>query len=190
MNGENTAIANGVATSAKLLAVEYNHRDHCGPVLDYGTGMGRNLRWLISKGVRVVGTDLDSQIERQKERIKDLPVFSAYDLPEHHYELILCSFVLNVIQEDSVKLSVLQDINRLLAGDGMIFLELRRKWDIDHIKCAEPCGDGVLCKRGYQEYVKPEKLERLASQAGLTICSVINNGLKYIVTLTRKGNTI
>ena len=186
MGNANSAINRGVATSAKMLVEEYAG----GMVLDYGAGTGRNLRYMLNEGVAAEGIETEEQLFRSGDKLEGLPVSTRDTLGDKKYQLILCSFVLNVIPEDTEKLFVLQDISDHLAEGGKVFLELMRRTDTLKAKTKKPYGDGWMSRRGYQEYVHPDKLLFLVDKAGLQIDSYCENGVKYIVTLTRKETTI
>ena len=93
---------------------------------------------MLNEGVAAEGIETKEQLFRSGDKLEGLPVSTRDTLGDKKYQLILCSFVLNVIPEDAEKLFVLQDISNHLADGGKVFLELMRRTDTLKAKTKKP----------------------------------------------------
>jgi len=84
-------------------------------ILDYGCGRGGDLKHLKSNGHSVHGYD---------------PHWGPKELIDKEYNTILCTYVLNVLQEDEADY-VVSDIERRLAPGGTAFITVRRDISVD-----------------------------------------------------------
>jgi ATP adenylyltransferase len=84
-----------------------------GRVLDFGCGLGEDLRFLQLKGLDAIGFD---------------PHYAS-DYPIGRFDTILCSYVLNVLLPEE-QVAVLMAISELLNPHGKAFYAVRR--DIKH----------------------------------------------------------
>jgi len=80
-----------------------------GKVLDYGSGLGADARFLRSKGYEV--TEYDP--------------YYAPEYPAQRYDTILCSYVLNVLLPEEQSL-VLMAVSELLQPTGQAYFSVRR----------------------------------------------------------------
>lgn len=175
-NPENTAIATRYSKSAELVANESKDKK----VLDYGCGLGRNIKYIKenSRALQIDGTEIKAQLikaRKNHDKLRELGcvIDSSEKIKDSHYDLILNSHVLNVIESDEVKKSVLKDIYKKLKKGGKAFIEVRTKKDVEGAKSKEKYGDGWKIKKGnsftYQEGITKEKMRRLLLSAGFTI---------------------
>lgn len=84
-------------------------------ILDYGSGKGVDLLHLKNCG-------------------KDAHGYDPYYLsvrPKIKFDLILCTYVLNVIRNEKERLAVVTDISSLLKGSGVAFISVRRDLEKD-----------------------------------------------------------
>lgn len=191
-NPENTAIDTNNSTTAEMI-VKAITKDM--PVIDYGCGTGRNMRYIIEKtGATVDGTDIPEQLEKEKGKHDELratgSIITNNDLiPDNYYKVALNSHVLNVIESDGVKQFVVNDIYKKLTDGGKAYIEVRTKKDVEGAKTKEAHGDGwkIKCKGGYtyQEGISKEKMQRLLTNAGFKIEKHIFNSSKHIVVAVK-----
>lgn len=144
---ENTAIVNGVSKSA--LEVEKIYAPGF-IVLDYGAGKLRNSNYLLSKDVLVHILDTPYQLERTNPQIlaKYEKVYNTNDEICCKYNIVLCSFVLNVIPEQQIRYNIVRKCNNILTTDGIFVLEVRRGRGIMENKNLEPYNDGFIVGKG------------------------------------------
>jgi len=175
---ENTAINSGVAKSVKdFTNLDFIKKD--GQVLDYGAGKLRNAKYLLDKGFSVSILETEEQIRRLKARYgEDIfkpyeGVFSPQRLPSSKYSLIICAFVLCVLQGKIDRLNMVQNIYNLLEEDGVAIIETRTEKCILNAKFIEPYKDGYLIgKNKVKTFQKPyteDELKNLFVENGIEI---------------------
>ena len=189
---ELTAISTKHSKSARMIA---NLMTDDSTILDYGCGTGRNMAYLLEQGAHCLcGTDIPEQLKAQEAKHNALREKGCLIMDSAYYasnsiDLILCSHVLNVIESDSVKQNVVNDIADLLAKGGKAIIEVRTAHDIESAKTKEACGNGYAIKKGsaytYQEAISKAKLEDLCKNAGLKIVDHICNSSKHIITVEK-----
>ena len=185
---ELTAISINNSKGAEILKEKISPMDK---VLDYGCGTGRNMEYMHHDlGGEIHGTDTPKQLEKEvnkHDKLRDLGMtIEASELLENgFYDYVLNSFVLNVIESDDVKKSVLEDIHKKLKNNGEAIIEVRTKRDVESAKTKEPYKDGWKIKRGskftYQEAITKEKMIDLVTSVGLKIKEHIFNSNNHIV---------
>ena len=183
---ELTAIATGVAQSAKMIE---KMADTSAKILDYGCGLGRNINYLKNNGFDVEGCDTPTQVARIKDKV-DFKVTTSETLKNNRmeYDYILCSHVLNVV-EDDVKKYILEDIILLLKDNGKAVIQVRTANDVEKAKNKIPHGDGWLIKKGtdftYQEGISKEKMVDLVETIGFEVIDHKFNKSVHIITLKK-----
>jgi len=140
----NTAIARKKA-SAPLRYLEEKGLLR-GSILDYGCGKGADYNHLCKVGYKSMAYD---------------PYWRPTDLAGLKFDTILCTYVLNVVGEDSGS-EIINSIKSLLNKDGQAFLSVRR--DIKK--------DGKT-SRGFQRNVKLD-LEVVKEAGGYCIYRLSN----------------
>lgn len=119
-------------------------------VLDYGAGTLRNSAYLAKEGFRVYAADLPSQVERILEMAdcRGLAGVLADDqLQDSHLgvDLVLSSYVLNIIPDGSEKCHYLENIVLNLRPEGYLLVEVRCRLQAGH--CSGDCTEGHRCPR-------------------------------------------
>lgn len=191
-NPENTAIDTNFSSSAAMMLPNLKENT---TVLDYGCGTGRNMKFLLEKSDAIIcGTDIDAQLEKQKEkhnilREKGCIIDSSEKIKDNQFKYVLNSHVLNVVESDEVKQFIVGDIYSKLEKGGKAFIEVRTKKDVENAKTKQPYGSGwkIKCKGGftYQEGISKEKMISLLSNVGFTIEKHIFNNSKHIVIASK-----
>jgi hypothetical protein len=156
---EKTAISHGVAKSAWLIAEEIPTGSH---VLDYGAGRLRNTHFLLQKGydVSILETRLQLENLAHQDLSKLQDVYCVDDNITRQFQVILCSFVLNVIPEPVVRSHILKRCHDLLNLSGKLFVEVRKKREILNNKHKLEHGDGyVIGNREIKTFQKPFEKE-------------------------------
>lgn len=194
-NAENTAIDTKHSKSADEIVEMVKDGNK---VLDYGCGTGRNIRYIIENTNNVItdGTDIVEQLEKQYDkhdilRKKGVCIDVSSNIKNNYYNYVLCSHVLNVIESDDIKLTVLQDIHNKLVNNGIAIIEVRTKNDVEGAKTKEKYGNGYKIKKGnsftYQEVITKEKMENLVNQVSdFNILKHICNSSKHIIVLEKQ----
>ena len=189
ITSEATCINSGISHCTKKIAEIYNSNIN---VLDYGCGTGRNMWYLIGSKYNLHGCDTIAQLKKQKYnhdelREKGCVIETSKNLPNDFYNVVLCSFVLNVIESDDLKKEILKDLLDKQKRFGITYLEVRTKSDILKTKNKERYKDGFLVSKGkiltYQEPITFEKLENLVNSVGYHINTHICNTTKHYATL-------
>ena len=192
-NAENTAIDTKHSKSADEIVEMVKDGNK---VLDYGCGTGRNIRYIIKNTNNVItdGTDIIEQLEKQHDKHDILRKEGVYidvsnNIKNNYYNYVLCSHVLNVIESDDIKLTVLQDIHNKLVNNGIAIIEVRTKNDVESAKTKEKYGNGYKIKKGnsytYQEAISKQKMEELVNQVGFNTLKHICNSSKHIIVLEK-----
>ncbi len=81
-----------------------------GTVLDFGCGLGTDVRFLQSKRVKVKGYD---------------PYYYQPEYPNETFDTILCNYVLNILLPEE-QAHVLMAVSELLKPDGKAYYTVRR----------------------------------------------------------------
>ena len=99
-----------------------------GEALELGVGMGRNIPFLLERGLYVTGVDLsDVAIKKLREQYGSQGRFEIQDvrsfpIPPSHYTLIVCSMVLSYL--DDAELAVIAErIKQGLKPGGCLFIK-------------------------------------------------------------------
>lgn len=189
---ELTAISTKHSKSAEMIAKLMTDDS---TILDYGCGTGRNMTYLLEQGAySLCGTDIPEQLKAQEAKHSELMeqgclIMESFYYAKNSFDLILCSHVLNVIEDDSVKQMVVKDIADLLAEGGKAVIEVRTAHDVESAKTKEAYKAGWLIKKGsaytYQEALSKDKLENLCTSAGLKVVNHICNSSKHIVVVEK-----
>ena len=123
IKSENTAITNGVCASLKKYVARF---DKNVKILDWGCGKLRNSLYLLNLGYDVSILDTEEQIIRiDKKIIKNFKTF--INNTDEKFDLILNSFVLNVISDIEIRNNVITNIYNSLNNDGYAIFEVRRE---------------------------------------------------------------
>lgn len=154
--------------------------DKAKDILDYGCGLGRNIKYLLQNtNCFVDGCDTEEQVKNINKDMEKMEYFknqattiTTSDKLENKYDFILNSHVLNVVLDD-VKKIIVDDMYRLLKNNGKAVIQVRTESDVASAKTKEKYGDGWLIKKGknttYQEGITKEKMNELLTGAGFKI---------------------
>ena len=196
-NVENTAIDTKHSKSASKIVEMIKEGNKLGDkLLDYGCGTGRNIRYIMDKTNNIIidGTDIIEQLKKQHDkhdilRKKGVYINVSNNIKNNYYNYVLCSHVLNVIESDDIKLTVLQNIHNKLVNNGIAIIEVRTKNDVESAKTKEKYGNGYKIKKGnsftYQEAITKEKMETLVKNAGFEILEHIFNASNHIIIIRK-----
>ncbi|HJV66121.1 MAG TPA: class I SAM-dependent methyltransferase [Geomonas sp.] len=132
---------------------------HLHSVLDYGAGTLRNSAYLAKEGFRVYAADIPSQVERilrMADCLRLAGVLADDQLPDSNLgvDLVLSSYVLNIIPDGSEKSQYLENIVLNLRPEGYLLIEVRCRPEFDH--CTNCCSEGHRCPRCIKTYSHQE----------------------------------
>lgn len=162
---EKTAITNGTSKSAKLIVHDFSCKSTTLNVLDFGSGKLRNSKFLASHGFNV--SILDTPHQCSTYNISDLSLFDNIYLQGYYntkqiYDIVLCSYVLNVIENIHIREKVLLDIYNFLKPNGIAYIEVRTPYSISKSSTQQKYLDGfVLGKGDNRTFQKPFTLKEL-----------------------------
>ncbi len=110
-------------------------------ILDLGCGTGRDSRWFLEKGFKVIGVDFSSGMLKIAKKNAPKAKFIQKDIrkvnfPENYFDGIWCSFVLLHLKRDEI-LPLIKRIKKFLRKGGVLF---------------------VATKEGKGEIIEPEHL--------------------------------
>lgn len=184
---EKTAITNGISTTCKILSSDFKENNTNIKILDYGCGKLRNSRYLIDLGFNVSIIDTRKQLENQMDLIQELEIDNYYDInnipTEEKFDVILSSFVLNVVPDKKERDKILHNIYMLLKEDGVAYVEVRDDKFLKNLKTIIKYNDGVLTGSGKSKtFQKPYTLNELKDY-------VTNQGFK-IREIKKTSNSI
>ena len=130
-------------------------------VLDYGAGRGQDAARLQQMGIAASGWD---------------PYFSP-DAPLRHADVVLLTYVLNVIEDAAERRSTLQAAWQL-AQNAMV-VSTRLKWELSSV-AGEQLGDGIVTSRGtFQHFYSPHELRQLVEDVTGRRCVSPAPGVVY-----------
>lgn len=117
-------------------------------VLDYGTGTMRNALFMTNQGFRVFAVDVPEQVAR----LRDCPavalverLLATDELPDLrlNVDLVLSTYVFNIIMESSGRHVYLQNAVTNLKPGGYMLMEVRCRNPRE--RCDTTCGDYFSC---------------------------------------------
>ena len=145
---ENTAITNGISSSTKM--VINNHDSEC-RVLDYGCGKLRNATHLLKYGYDVSIADTKKQLSKLSEdKVEQYNKIYTVDNDNitDKFDVVLCSFVINVIPQETERIKAINNIFKALDVGGCAYIEVRDKSFIKSAKTIQPYNDGYILGSG------------------------------------------
>lgn len=194
---ENTAITNGVSSSTKMIIHNY---DNSNSILDYGCGKLRNSKKLLENNFNVSILDTEYQIKRIKleelKQYKEVYISKnlKYSFHIRKYNIVLCSFVLNVIPNEEERINVLNNISKFLLKNGVAYIEVRTNSQILKNKQIQKFNDGYLCGKGniktFQKGFTIESLKSLINKSDLEIEEFIKQSNSIIAIVRRRGESL
>lgn len=161
---ENTAIKLGSSKSTTVLLQEATPNDVC---LDFGCGLLRNAEKILPKVKQLDLYDSKLQMDKHADKIDkygDVYHIEDNNIPEDKYDKILCSFVINVIQDKKIRKEVIKTIFKALKVHGKCYLEVRTDDFVSilkHYEKDEVNGGYIIGKGKTRTYQMPYTYEQL-----------------------------
>lgn len=133
-------------------------------VLDYGAGTLRNSKFLAEEGFRVYAADIPAQVERimqmsGHERLAGVLASDQLERSHLDVDLVLSSYVLNIIPDGSEKSRYLKNIVLNLRPEGYFLIEVRCR--VQSQQCSSGCSHGHKCSSCVKTYSHEELDEML-----------------------------
>ncbi|MEG0908743.1 MAG: methyltransferase domain-containing protein [Bacilli bacterium] len=195
VKAEKTAITNGVSKTAKLINKEISKDKR---ILDYGCGKLRNSIYLLDNEFKVSICDTKDQLinlnnndkyEKQLAKFEDVFCCDGQVVTTDKYDIILNSFVLNVVDENTRR-QILSNIRLMLKDDGYLYIEVRTYKDIENAKFKTPFQDGFLMgKQSIRTFQKPfyiDELENFLLINGFNVQYTKDTGKSIIAIATKE----
>ena len=134
-------------------------------VLDYGAGTLRNSTYLAEEGFRVYAADIPAQVERilemsGHERLAGVLATDQLECSHLDVDLVLSSYVFNIIPDGSGKSRYLKNIVLNLRPEGYLLIEVRCR--IESSNCDGGCSHGHKCPSCVKTYSHQELDEMLS----------------------------
>ena len=190
IKSENTAIVKGVCSSIKKYIEKF---DKTTTILDYGCGKLRNSLYLLNLGYDVAILDTEEQINKIKcdnfKKIFTQDAFSNNTIEK--FDLILNSFVLNVISDIEIRNNIVKNIYNSLNENGFAIFEVRRESEVKSIKYKQEYNDGWIVGKNnvktFQKFYNKNELEDILIFNRFKIINSNSTGNSYYC-LTQKEN--
>ena len=188
---ENTAITNGISESSKYISKLKNIENK--KILDYGCGKLRNSIYLykFSKHISI----LDSKEQINNCNLSDISLYENIyyigDVIYDKYDIVLCSFVLNVIYDIYERIDVIKNIESILKNNGIAVIEVRGEKSLNNVKYKKTYLDGYLIgkntiKTFQKNYTQTEILEFIQAHSDLKILKSYKKNDSIICILSKK----
>ena len=145
-------------------------------ILDWGWGRGKDVEYYKEHGLLCVGYD---PYWRGGEMTSD-------PYMPHKFDLVTCSYVLNVISAGERK-TVLQLIKQRICDGGHVLITMRPIKEIEKKSHSwQRHGDGYITSSGtFQSAVPTSEITSLIEEVGFKIINVIDNS-KALMILAQK----
>lgn len=158
---QRTAIGRGDLSMPIRLSLRDNVVAQGKSVLDYGCGRGQDVRRLRQMGLKADGWD----------------PYYAPDTPLHAHEVVLLSYVLNVIEDQAERRETLEKA-WALALDALV-VSCRLKWELSSVNGSE-AGDGlVTTPNTFQHFYSPSEIRRFVEEVTGRRCVSPSPGVVY-----------
>ncbi|MBI1921029.1 MAG: methyltransferase domain-containing protein [Geobacter sp.] len=137
-------------------------------ILDYGAGTLRNARFLSEKGFSVYAADVPEQVRRimrmsASNGLAGILETGALQRGALGVDMVLSTYVLNIIPDGAEKWSYLKNISINLRDEGYLLIETRcRREDA---ACGTGCSFHAKCPSCVKTYSHDE-LDRLVTPFG------------------------
>jgi len=139
-------------------------------VLDYGAGTLRNARFLAEQGFSVYAADIPEQLERILRMSANATLSGVLDVGDLECafleaDLVLSTYVLNIIPDGSEKWRYLRDVTLNLRNGGLLLVEARCRREDE--ACGNGCGNHGKCPSCIKTY-SHEELDLLVTPFGFS----------------------
>jgi SAM-dependent methyltransferase len=133
-------------------------------VLDYGAGTLRNSRFLAGEGFQVYAADIPLQVDRimkmaGHDRLAGVLATDQLERSHLDVDLVLSSYVLNIIPDGTEKSRYLKNIVLNLRPEGYLLIEARCR--IESAQCRSGCSYSHKCSSCVKTYSHHELDEML-----------------------------
>ena len=149
-----TAINRNKISAPLKHVINHNHINKSHRILDYGCGHGFDLNYLKDSGFNIIGYD------------KYIKKFSSETFKNCKYDIVLCYYVLNVIEDYEERILALKEMVDLLDNKGIIYLAVRSVDELNPFKNSKflKHKDGIVTKKNtFQKYFSKDDFANLIS---------------------------
>ena len=155
--------------------------------MDYGAGRLRNSKYLLSQGfdVSIIDTPLQLSSICVEDKALFTNVFEVGAGIENKFDVILCSYVLNVIPDINERIKLVTTIEQLINEDGIVVIEVRGEQSLKDVKYKLEYNDGYVCgNTSVRTFQKPYKKIQIIDFIEA------NTSLKILETKSTKDNIL
>jgi len=161
------------ATVSLTKYLGFFRQKHLRSVLDYGAGTLRNASYLAEAGFEVYAADVPAQVERimamaARSRLAGVLVTDELDQSRLAVDLVLSSYVFNIILDGTEKSRYLKNIVLNLRPEGYLLIEVRCRSAAVH--CGDGCSTNHKCPDCIKTYSHQELDELLVPYGFAHIC--------------------
>ncbi len=176
--------------------------ESCRNVLDVGCGKGRNLVYLNNQGVDVFGIDASSQAVKntiytlKNCNEQNFKVAEADEIPYEtgYFDAVICNAVLHFAKNDDHFEKIINEIWRVLAPNGILFIRLASSIGIENIITALGNNQYKLPDGSVRYLVTEKKLLEMTNNLNAKLLDPIKTtnvqNLRCMTTLVLKKSFI
>lgn len=148
--------------------LEFFRKKEVRSVLDYGAGTLRNSAFMAEAGFRVYAADLPVQVARIMRMANATKLAGVLDVDaladgKLEVDLVLSSYVLNIIPDGTERSRYLKNIVLNLRPEGYLLVEVRCRAAAP--ECSSGCAHGTRCPNCIKTYSHLE-LDQLVESQG------------------------
>ena len=171
--------------------------DETSSILDAGCGSGRNIHYLIERGVDVTAIDPNAQVIHQLRELypkisERFIVSSIEDFSSSApFDFIICNAVLHFAQDHAHFDEMFSSLIQLLAKDGVLFIRMTSDIGISLPSFSEN-GVNVLPDGSTRYLITRDRMDELISEYSLSLLEPVKTvkveELRSMTTLVIKKN--
>jgi DNA phosphorothioation-associated putative methyltransferase len=156
--------------TAQRFNLLHTARGERGVILDYGCGRGDDVSFLNTLGFDATGYDPNLPDDHYYALLSMPPVARGC------YDLVLCTFVLNVVEDHAVRRFIVRDAFEYVAPGGALLVTVRHEGDAKPTPAWTRKGDGWLTSAGtFQKFWGPDELSGFLGFAGRYVRKLSKN---------------
>ncbi len=178
------------AISVKRYAPFFKSRNAL-KVLDYGAGKLRNAVYLAEEGFHVFAADVPEQVCRIREFAETDRLAGLLEDSQLHWggldaDLVVSTYVFNIIGDDAEKTRYLQNATINLRPGGYLLIEVRCRNGSEH--CGSECSQYMKCPSCAKTYSLEELDGAIRPFGFIRLCHYFRNNAIAVVYRLKNDN--